>query len=126
MKPKLLSSDDPISDTRPTERHTRIVRATKQGAVIGLAVGLLALGGVLAVAWLCLPFHISFPQPPWPWYCSDPAYTAVGYLAFPVNLLTNDLARAIQLTPLSLLLYILIGTLLGLMLGASRSSAPRS
>ena len=110
----------------PTERRARIVRAAKRGAVLGLAAGLLALGGALAVASECLPFYISFPPPPWPWYCSDPAYAAIGYLAFPVNLLTNDLARAILLAPLSLLLYILLGALLGLAVSVSRSSPPGS
>jgi len=101
------------------------VRAAKRGAVFGLAVGLLALGGVLAVVRQCLPFYISFPLSPWPWYCSNPAYATIGYLAFPVNLLTNDLARAILLTPLPLSLYTLLGALVGLALGASRSSAPK-
>jgi hypothetical protein len=93
------------------------------GAILGLAGGLLVLGGVLAVAGRCLPFHISSTPPPWPWYCSNPAYSALGYLAFPVNLLTNDLARAILLAPLSLALYILLGVLLGLALSLPRSSA---
>jgi hypothetical protein len=81
---------------------------------------LLVPGGVLAIAGHCLSYRISFPALPWPWYCSDPAYSAIGYLAFPVNLLTNDLARAILLAPLSLLLYILLGVLLGLAFGLSR------
>ena len=127
VKPNFLSSDgDPTGKTRPTGHLARMVVAAKRGAVGGLAVGLLALVGVLAVAVHCLPFHISFPLPPWPWYCSDPAYTAIGYLAFPVNVLTNDLARAIPLAPLSLSLYILFGALIGSALGASRSSALRS
>ena len=126
MKPGLLSSHgNPIGYTRPAERSARRLRAAKRGAVSSLAAGLLALGGVLAVVGYCLPFHIYSPQPPWPWYCSDPAYSALGYLAFPVNLLTNDLARAILLAPLSLALYIILGVLLGLALSLSRSSAPK-
>lgn len=69
----------------------------------------------------CLPFHISFPPQPWPWYCSDPAYRVIGYLAFPVNLLTNDLSQAVLLAPLSLLLYTILGAFLGFALGPSRS-----
>jgi hypothetical protein len=124
MKLSTLSSDDdPTRKARPTERPARLGLAAKRGAVLGFAVGLLALGGVLVVVGQCLPFHISFPPPPWPWYCSDPAYVMIGYLAFPVNLFTNDLARAILLAPLSLLLYILLGALVGLALSLSRSSA---
>jgi len=126
MNPSFLpSGGDTNGGTRPIEFRVPIRRAAKRGAVVGLVVGLLALAGVLVVVEQCLPFHISFPPLPWPWYCSDPAYGAVGYLAFPVNLLTNDLARGIPLAPLSLLMYVLLGTLLGSALGASRSSPPR-
>ncbi len=125
MKPGFLSSEgDPTGETRSIERRARRVQAAKRGAILGLAAGLLVLGGVLVVARQCLPFHISYPPPPWPWYCSDPAYAAIGYLAFPVNLVTNDLARAILLAPLSLALYTLLGALLGSALGWSHSSAP--
>jgi len=44
----------------------------------------------------------------------------IGYLAFPINLLTNDLSQAILLAPLSLLLYTILGALLGFALGSSR------
>lgn len=69
----------------------------------------------------CLPFYISLPPSPWPWYCADPAYRLIGYLAFPVNLLTNDLSQAVLLAPLSLLLYTILGALVGFVLGSSRS-----
>ena len=88
-------------------------RMTKQGAVIGLLVGLIALLILLAIVFSCLPWHISSPTSPWPWYCSDPIYTLLGYVAFPVNLLTNDMARAVLLSPLSLLLYTVLGGLIG-------------
>ena len=127
MKPGFLSSrGDPIVPSRPAQRCARMLRAARRGAFAGLAAALLVFGGVLAVVEHCLPFHISSPQPPWPWYCSDPAYSAISYLAFPVNLLTNDLARALLFAPFSLLLYILLGVLLGLVLGISRPSAPGS
>lgn len=114
MKPgPLPSHNDPMDNSR----RARLLRAAGRGAAVGLAAGLLLLGGALAVAGHCLPFHIAAPPPPWPWYCADPAYAALGYLAFPVNLLTNDLARAILLAPLSLALYGLLGALLGLALG---------
>lgn len=89
-------------------RHT-----AKRGAIFGLIVGLVALAGAFVVAVRCLPFHISFPPPPWPWYCSEPAYSLIGYLAFPVNLLTNDLSQAIYFAPLSLLIYALLGAFIG-------------
>ncbi len=92
----------------------------KRGAILGFLVGLVALAGVLMVAVHCLPFRISFPPQPWPWHCSDPAYHVIGYLAFPINLLTNDLSQAILLAPLSLLLYTILGALLGFALGSSR------
>ncbi len=87
--------------------------AVKRGAVLGFVVGLVALAGVFAVAVRCLPFRISLPPPPWPWYCSDPAYGLISYLAFPVNLLTNDLSQAILFAPLSLLIYAILGALIG-------------
>jgi hypothetical protein len=100
-------------------------RAAKEGAIFGLVVGLLALAGVLTLAWQCLPFRISFPPQPWPWYCSDPAYGLISYLAFPVPLLTNDLARAIVFAPLSLLIYVALGTLIGSVIHSARSASPR-
>jgi len=97
--------------------------ATMRGAIIGLVVGLVALAGTLTLSVRCLPFYISSPPPPWPWYCADPAYGVLLYLAFPVNLLTNDLSRAILLAPLSLLIYVLLGALVGLAVDRARSSA---
>lgn len=96
--------------------------ATKRGAIAGLVVGILILGGVLAIAAQCLPLRIAPPAAPGPWYCADPAYSAIGYLAFPVNLLTNDLATAIPLAPLSLITYALIGMAIGAMAGKARST----
>lgn len=90
-----------------------VLSMTKRGALVGCGVGAIVLAGVLVAAVRCLPFRIAAPPPPWPWYCSDPAYSAILYLAFPVNLLTNDLAQAILLFPLSLLLYALLGALIG-------------
>jgi len=84
----------------------------KRGAISGLLVGASALSGVLAVAVYCLPFRISSPPQPWPWYCADPAYGVIGYLAFPVNLLTNDLSRAVLFAPLSLAIYAALGALI--------------
>lgn len=86
----------------------------KRGALIGLVAGLVALVGVFAVALYCLNFRISFPPQPWPWICSDPAYGIIVYLAFPVNLLTNDLSEALRFAPLSLLIYVIIGALIGI------------
>ncbi len=86
---------------------------TQRSAVFGVVVGAIVLAGVFAAAVRCLPFRIAYPPPPWPWYCSDPAYSAILYLAFPVNLLTNDLGQAVLLFPLSLLLYALLGALIG-------------
>ena len=88
-------------------------RAAQRGAALGIVVGVIILAGVFTAAVRCLPFRIASPPPPWPWYCADPAYSAILYLAFPVNLLTNDLAQAVLLFPLSLLLYTLLGALIG-------------
>ncbi len=95
--------------------------AAKRGAIAGLITGILVLGGVLAVALQCLPLRIAPPAMPGPWYCADPVYGAIGYLAFPVNLLTNDLATAIPLAPLSLITYVLIGMAIGALAGKARS-----
>jgi ABC-type Na+ efflux pump permease subunit len=96
----------------------------KKGAVLGLVTGLVALLGVFEVSVRCLPFHISVPTHPWPWYCSDPAYGIIVYLAFPVNLLTNDLSQAVRFVPLSLLLYTVLGAFIGSRLESPRSSLP--
>lgn len=88
-------------------------RAAKRGAVLGLVVGLVALVGLLVVVVHCLPFRISSPVQPWTWYCSDPTYGIIGYLAFPINLLTNDLSQAVLLAPLSLLIDAVFGALIG-------------
>lgn len=84
-------------------------RVAITGAMVGLVVGLLVLSGVLALVLRCLPLRIAPPPAPWPWYCADPAYGVLLYLAFPVNVLTNDLTRGIVLAPLSLALYVLLG-----------------
>ncbi len=99
--------------------NSRLPRCTGLGAVLGLAAGLLLLGVVLLADVRCLPFHISMPPPPWPWYCSDPAYGLIAWLAFPVNLLTNDLSQALLLAPLSLLLYMLLGAGIGWLAGTA-------
>jgi hypothetical protein len=92
----------------------------RKGLAAGLVVGLLALSAVFTVAWQCLPWRISSPPPPWPWACADPAFGVVAFLAFPVNLLTDDLSRAVALSPLALLMYVAMGGLVGLGLGRSR------
>lgn len=92
-------------------------RAWRRGALAGLAAGILALTAVLAVAVQCLPFRIARPPEPWPWACSDPVYAAIGFLAFPVNLLTDDLARAVLLAPLSAAVYAALGAIAALVVG---------
>lgn len=92
-------------------------KSVLRGAAAGLVVGVLTAGLVLAVVWRCLPFYITYPPSPWPWYCTEPAYPLIGFLAFPVNLLTGDLAQAIPLAPLSLLFYTVAGAMIGLALG---------
>ncbi len=96
--------------------------AVQRGAIAGLITGILALAGVLALALHCLPLRISAMMPV-PWYCADPVYGVIGYLAFPVNLLTDDLAQAIPLAPLSLIAYTLLGMVIGSMLG--KPGSPR-
>ena len=100
-------------------------RAAITGALLGLLAGSVALMGVLAVAAGCLPYRISSPAHPWPPLCSDPAYRVITYLSFPVNLLSNDLSTAMLLAPLSLLMYAILGALIGSALEASRTSSPR-
>jgi hypothetical protein len=98
-----------------------MTRTAARGAVLGLTAGLVALAVVFVVALGCLSFRISSPPQPWPWYCSDPAYSLIGYLAFPVNRLTNDLSQAVLLAPLALLTYAVLGALIAAGLHGSRS-----
>jgi len=100
-------------------------RTAITGALLGLLAGSVALVGFLAVAAGCLPYRISSPAQPWPPLCSDPAYRVITYLSFPVNLLSNDLSTAILLAPLSLLMYAILGALIGSALEASRTSSPK-
>jgi len=118
-----------MNELKPTNAPHRtgirpvLARAIQWGAAGGLAAGLLALGAVFGVAQRCLPFQISQPPQPWPWVCSGRFFGAIGYLAFPVNLLTNELGRAALLAPLALILYSLVGALVGLVIGLIRTSA---
>lgn len=113
-KPQPLQSRSPF-----------IRRAAGRGALIGLAAGLAALTGVLLVVRQCLPFYIAYPPSPWPWYCTQPVYGVIGFLAFPVNLLTDDLAQAVVLAPLSLMMYLLAGAVIGGGIGWLGSSGRR-
>jgi hypothetical protein len=95
------------------------------GAILGLLAGLVALSGVLAIAVRCLPYRISSPAQHWPWFCSDPVYPFIGYFAFPANVLSNELSSAIQLAPLSLLVYASLGALIAFGLSGSSTASPR-
>ena len=97
------------------------IRKAIAGALIGGITGLLILAAVFGVAVHCLPYRISLPAQPWPAFCADPVYPLITYLAFPVNLMSNDLSEAVFLAPLSLLAYATLGALIGSACGASRS-----
>ncbi len=90
-------------------------RTIVSGAVAGLGVGVVILAGVLGLAVRCLPWRIAMPPSPWPWYCADPVYPVLLYLAFPVNLLTDDLTRGVMLAPLALVLYMVGGIIIALL-----------
>ena len=98
--------------------RTTFGSTARRGALIGFLVGSAVLIGLLAMSVECLPYRLSFLPQPWPWFCSDPAYGLLGYLAFPANVLTNDLSRAIIYAPLSLAIYVLLGGLIGYVLSA--------
>ena len=102
----------------------RARRSATRGAALGLTAGLIGLAGGLAAAAHCLPDRIASPASPGPWICSDPAFAALGLLAFPVNLLTNDLGQAVVLAPLALVSYGILGALIGLGLDRPRPSPP--
>jgi hypothetical protein len=99
------------------------IRRAVAGALIGGAIGLLVLAAVFGVAVYCMPYRISVPARPWPACCTDPVYALITCLAFPVNLLTNDLSDAVLYAPLSLLVYASLGALIGSARGASRSES---
>ena len=86
-------------------------------------VGLLALAAALSMSVQCLPYRISMPAKPWPAICSDPVYGLITYLAFPVNLISNDLSKAVLLSPLSLSVYVLLGVLIASTHKPSRPAA---
>lgn len=86
-------------------------RLPLKGAIWGFSIGAVILLLLFLASLSCLPYRISFPPTGSPWYCSDFFYQTFGYLAFPVNLLTNDLSKVVYLAPLSLLFYVLIGFL---------------
>ncbi|GIV65397.1 MAG: hypothetical protein KatS3mg046_657 [Bellilinea sp.] len=112
----LISTDDQPSSPPPLPagRFPAWAGFARRGALVGFGVGLLALAVALAVVWRCLPFYITYPPLPWPWYCAEPAYSTIAFLAFPINLITDDLAQAIRLAPLSLLFYTLVGAWVGM------------
>lgn len=83
------------------------------GALSGAVVGVLVLVVMYLVTGTCLPYLIAEPTTLWPWYCARPTYGLLTYLTFPINVLTNDLASAAKLAPLTLLFYAVIGALLG-------------
>ena len=82
-----------------------------KGAIWGFSVGAVILLLLFLAFLSCLPYRISFPPTGSPWYCADFFYQTFGYLAFPVNLLTNDLSKVVYFAPFSLMFYALIGFL---------------
>ncbi|TFG65799.1 MAG: hypothetical protein E4H27_10505 [Anaerolineales bacterium] len=94
----------------------------KKGAMLGFVIGLVINAVVFAVALSCFSIRLSSQTQPWAWYCSDPAFNIIGYFAFPVNLLTNDLSKAVLLSPVSLLVYTIVGGLIGSFNSAKKSS----
>lgn len=102
------------------------MRRAITGALGGLFVGFLTLAAVLAVSVECHPYRISLPSQPWPVLCSEPVYGLITYLAFPVNLISNDLSKAVLLSPLSLSVYVLVGVLIASTLKPSRQSRQAS
>ncbi len=94
----------------------------KKGAMIGFVIGLVINAVVFGVALSCFSIRLSSQQQPWSWYCSDPAFNIIGYFAFPVNLLTNDLSRAVLLSPISWLVYAIVGGLIGSVNSINRTS----
>jgi len=119
------NSRQPFNPASGGFRFRSLFPAAKRGAVIGFLAGLFSSAVALAVVWRCLPFYITYPHIPWPWYCTAPVYPVIGFLAFPVNLLTSDLAQAVALAPLSWLFYTLSGAILGAALRWLRSGSPK-
>jgi hypothetical protein len=87
--------------------------AIRRGALLGALVGAVALLKLYFVSTTCLQYFISQPTTPWPWYCVQANYDALSYFSFPLNVLTNDLAQAVYLFPLTLAFYALLGALIG-------------
>ena len=79
-----------------------------KGGLYGLLVGIVANLGVFFLTVSCLTFSLSFP-----WYCETVSYHFVQYFAFPANVLTNALDQAVMFSPLSLLIYVVIGMCIG-------------
>ena len=83
---------------------------TLKGALYGLVVGVVANAIVFLVTIQCLPYRIS--ELVAPAYCTGTLYQVIGYLSFPVNILTNDLAAAPAYALVSLALYALLGAII--------------
>ncbi len=88
--------------------------SVRKGARYGLMVGLVVCVIAYAVSIQCLPYHLSTMAAPT--YCSDSVMHAVSALTFPVTFFTNDLSAAPLYAVLPLVLYTIIGALIGLIL----------
>lgn len=93
--------------------------STIRGGVYGLGIGALVLLIAYFTAANCLP-HIIAQSANAPALCATDTYRAIMRLTFPLNLLTNDVARAANLFWTTLLFYTFLGALLGRVVGRRR------
>ncbi len=90
-----------------------------RGGVYGLGIGALVLLVAYFTAANCLPYIISQSASA-PALCAADTYQLIMRLTFPLNLLTNDVARAANLFWTTLLFYTFLGALLGRFIGRRR------
>ncbi len=86
---------------------------TVVGAGIGLVVGAIILVKAYFTLLWCFPYVATLTPDRGPWYCASGFYNLIQALTFPIPVLTNDLANAAYYAPLTLLVYLVAGALIG-------------
>jgi hypothetical protein len=85
-----------------------------RGARYGFLVGIIVCVLVYIIASACLPFRIEGAIAPA--YCSESVTNTLSVLTFPVSHFTNDLSMAPAYAVLPLIIYTILGAIIGIIL----------